>query len=424
MRSSWMAAWLLWPAVASAQGVNPPSALTLEQALRRAEEANPGLQATQAGRLAARGEELEASALFHRNPELTLGATRRRAPGLDGSDTTFSESAITLSQSLELGGQPGYRRAAANHSSQAVEAEVADAWVRLRAEVELAFDKVLLLQRRLDAIRRTAAVVDQAATAVGKRVSEGEDSRLDGNLASVEAGRIHAEVQAVEEQLTAARANLATLLQLPPSEVPEVLGDLSKDLPRYRLEDLLTRAAARPGLAALGAREAAAQSRLELERAARVPDLTVGLGATREGPPGLRENAATLTFSLPLPLFQHNDAAIGRAMTERDRAVIERRAATRDSEARVRAQWERTRSLEARLGRLRDAVLPKLEQNELLSTKAYDAGEIGVVQLLLVTRQVLDARRDYLDALGDFTEARIALELAAGLHAPTSSPEK
>jgi cobalt-zinc-cadmium efflux system outer membrane protein len=45
-----------------------------------------------------------------------------------------------------------------------------------------------------------------------------------------------------------------------------------------------------------------------------------------------------------------------------------------------------------------------------------------LLQLLLVNRQLLDARRDYLDALGDFIQTRIALEQTAGW--PNLSAEK
>jgi cobalt-zinc-cadmium efflux system outer membrane protein len=44
----------------------------------------------------------------------------------------------------------------------------------------------------------------------------------------------------------------------------------------------------------------------------------------------------------------------------------------------------------------------------------------------VVNRQLLDARRDYLDAMGDFIQTRIALEQTAGwpLDHTDTSPEK
>ena len=68
----------------------------------------------------------------------------------------------------------------------------------------------------------------------------------------------------------------------------------------------------------------------------------------------------------------------------------------------------------ARVSRLTESVLPSLEENQRLSTVSFRSGEIGLLQLLLVNRQLLDGRRDYLDAVAEFSQTRIALEEAAG----------
>ena len=412
--------WLLilalaaWPAGVFAQP--SPRVLTLTQVLALAEEGNAALRGARAALAAAEGESRGASALLHNNPELSVERTRRKATDADGLGIRYRESEIGLSQPLEIAGQQGHRREAARHALAAAHAEVLDAQVRMRAEVELAFAQVLLLQRRLVSEEQNARLAEDAAAAVGKRVSAGEDSKLDGNLSSVEAERGRNQVATLREQLLESRASLASLLQLPPSDFPEAAGELPDRLSGYRLEDLVTRAVERPQLRVLAEREAAAQSRLQLERAAVIPNLTVGLASAREGPAESRERATILSISVPLPLFNRNQAGIGRALTERDQAQIERQAAARNGEASIRELWQRLVSLEARLARLGNAVLPKLDENVGLSTKAYRAGEIGILQLVLVNRQALDARRDYLDALADFTRARIALEQAAGIH--------
>lgn len=413
MRSLWAVVLLGgWASAAYAQSSSP--VLTLPQALALAEEASVELRSARAALAAAEGESREAAALLHNNPELSLERTRRKAADADGLGTRYRESAVGLAQALEIAGQPGYRREAARRSLAAVRAEILDAQIRMHAEVEGAFGAVLVLQRRLASEEQNLKLVEDAANAVGKRVTAGEDSRLDGNLASVEAERARNQVSTLREKLVEARARLGFLLQLPAAAFPEVAGDLTDAISGYRLEDLLARAAQRPGLVVLVERAAAAESRLKLQRASVFPDVTVGLTSAREGPPELRERATILSISLPLPLFNRNQAGIGRALTERDLAQIERQAGLRNGEASVRELWQRLSSLEARLSRLSSAVLPKLDENLRLSTKAYQAGEIGILQLVLVNRQALDARRDYLEALGEFTQVRVALEYAAG----------
>ena len=125
---------------------------------------------------------------------------------------------------------------------------------------------------------------------------------------------------------------------------------------------------------------------------------------------------------MPLPLFRRNGAGIGKATTELTQAEIERQSSERDVMAQVNALWQRMDSLQGRVKRLAESVLPALDENRRLSSTAYRAGEIGLLQLLLVNRQLLDARRDYLDAIGDFIQTRIALEQTAGWPAAQANP--
>ncbi|HEY9145499.1 MAG TPA: TolC family protein, partial [Thiobacillus sp.] len=175
-----------------------------------------------------------------------------------------------------------------------------------------------------------------------------------------------------------------------------------------------------PVLQALGHREQSAKSRLDLERASRYPDVTVGLSTGREGPFDAREKIVGLSAALPLPLFRQNAGGIGRATTELNQTRIEREAAGRDVRAQVVALWERFTNLEARVQRLKESVLPSLEENRRLSSISFRAGEIGLLQLLLVNRQVLDGQRDLLDARTDLRLTQVALEAAAGWQPATA----
>ena len=76
--------------------------------------------------------------------------------------------------------------------------------------------------------------------------------------------------------------------------------------------------------------------------------------------------------------------------------------------------WARRENLQARVNQLSESVLPRLEENQHLSSVSFRAGEIGLLQLLLVNRQVLDGQRDLLDARTELRLAKVALEAAAG----------
>ncbi|MEO8006343.1 MAG: TolC family protein [Betaproteobacteria bacterium] len=388
--------------------------LTLDEAWTLADQANPELRAAQAGLSAARGQLKDAQGLLWNNPQVATDLTRRTLsqPGMPGQ--AFGEWNVGLAQTFELAGQHGYRREAAEFELDAANARIAELRRQVRAAVEQRFTRVLALQKRVEIERNSLRLIQDAAVAVRKRVGAGQDSRLDGNLASVEAERAQNQATLLGEQLIQARVELASLVQLPPTNLPEAVGEFRAERPRYSLQDLLDNLATRPLLRALNLREQAARSKLALQRASTYPDITVGLTTGREGPGDARENLVMLSVSIPLPLFKRNAAGVGQASAELTQSQIEKMSLSRDVEAQVRATWQRLESLHARVSRLTESVLPSLEENQRLSVVSFRSGEIGLLQLLLVNRQLLDGHRDYLDAVADLSQTRIALEEAAG----------
>lgn len=401
----------LWTLVATG------SPLTLQEAWSLAEQANPSFRALQAESTAAEGRLAESRAPLFNNPAVSLEGWRGKTPQAIPPGDREDNWRTGLSQTFEIAGQQGHRREAAEYEVSAIRASVEEARAQLRAEIEQRFIQVLALQLRSSVERETVSLIERAADTVSKQRAAGQVSRLDANLSRVEAERARNTLNQLGEQLTQARAELAAALQLSPGELPEVTGELRRD-GSYGLEALLDTASRRQRLAALARREDAARSRLELERAARYPDVTFGVFTGREGPPDLRQNIVGLSVSLPLPLFRRNEANVGRAVTELSQARIERQAAERDTAAGVRAQWQRVEQLRTRADRLREAVLPALEDNQRLSQTALREGEIGIAEVLLVNRQVAEARREALDAESELRRARIDLERTAGWLSP------
>lgn len=395
--------------------------LTLEQAWQFAEHANTRLRQVQAQLSTAQGELSDARSLLWNNPKLTGERVRREVPQTGMSAENRREWSAGLEQTFELAGQQSYRRKATEQQLQALDALIEDTRREIRAEVEQRFVQVLSLQERILTERQSLKIIEDTASSVKKRVAAGEDSRLDGNLASVEAVRASNQIGVMEEQLIQARTELAQTLQLPGNGLPRVVGTLSAPTPTDTLETLLSSAANRPLLRALDYREQAAKSRLALERATRYPDLTVGVTTGREGSTSARERLTSLTLSLPLPLFRNNAGGIGRAATELSQAQIERETSARNTASSVTSLWQKLQSLTLRVNALQQSVLPALEENQRLSVKSLQSGEIGLFQLLVVNRQVLDGRRDLIDAQTEWRLTRLSLHLTAGWNEASTS---
>lgn len=389
--------------------------LTLEHAWQLAEQANPALKNAQANLVAAEGHLADTQGLLWNNPQITAERVRRTVPDPGLNERTQREWGMGVTQTLEIAGQQGYRRTAAEQELAALRETIEETRRQLRAEVEQKFIRVVSLQLRAEMETGLVDLIKNNSAVTRKRFDAGEDTKLDANLAEVELGRARNQLETVGEQLIQARAELATLLQLPAEQLPAVNGTLvvKPGLP-YTLGQLLEAAASRAQLRALDHREQAARNRLGLERAAVYPDVTVGLSSAREGPGDAREKLVGLSVSIPLPFFRRNAAGIGKASAELTQAEIEKQTVSRDVRARVLALWQKLDSLRQRTQRLEQSVLQRLEENQRLSTAAYRAGEISLVQMLLATRQVLDTRREVLEAMTDFALTRSELEQSAG----------
>ena len=388
--------------------------LTLDQAWQMAESANPQIRAKLAQLAAAEGLQADAEALFNSNPQLSVAQARRSVAQAGSGTERHSEWSTGLSQTLEIGGQPGYRRESAAAALAALRGEIQDTRGQVRAEVSEQFHRVLALQQRVELEAKALALFETTAEAVRKRRAAGEDTKLDANVALVESERARNQLAQAQEQLSEARTRLAALLQLPPTDMPRARGELGPIRSAYTLDELLGSIDEQPRLQALAARENSAAAKLKLEHASTYPDITVGLSVGREGPNDARERLTTLSVSVPLPLFKRNASGIGQATAELSQTQIERQAAARDARSQVSGLWARLTSLDARVKRLQTSVLPALEDNQQLAAKSRRAGQIGLLELIVVNRQGLDARRDLLDALTDYHATRIALERAAG----------
>ena len=390
-------------------------ALTLEEAWRQAEAANPVLRQAQANRTATEGELAQAREPFSNNPQVSTQVNRLQFSPLNGG-TGYSvlEWNLGLSQTLELPDKQRARRLAAEQSLSATGQDIEEIRRQIRAEVEQRFIKALGLQQRIDIEEQALSAVEGATQATRKLVKGGEVPILQGNIAEVELERERNQISSLREQLILARADLATLLQLPADQLPQVEGQLLPRPPRYTLATLLASAARRPSQQALIDREHAAQSRLEFERASVYPDITVGINTGRGGEIDTATQVTGLSISVPLPLFNRNQARIGKASAEWTQAQIERNAGERNIPAAVIVLWQRLQSLRERVERLDLSVLPRLEQNRKLARLSYAAGQMDLLQFLLISRQATDAQRDVLDASVELRQTQAALEAAAG----------
>jgi len=374
--------------------------MTLDAALELARQRSPNI-------LASRGRAAEAQARLRARPAL------RDNPEIEGSygarqGAASSDFEVGLSQTVELGGR-GRARRMSDEAGLGRETADADETERtILREVRTAFLRGLHAGERLRLAHSVEADAVELNRIAERRRASGDVADLEVNVAASGLARARAEVKAAEAAQAAALGDLRALLDLAPGEPLSLAGDLAAPRP-YDPVQLLATVDRRPEVRALEAQLQEAEAEVRLGQGLAWPELTPGVRYERDQ--GDRVVWAGLRITLPVFDRGQQLRATGQARANRLRTEVEARkrvlrnqlqSALAVHDLRLAAASE----LSANSGRLAD--------NEALARRSYEVGQIGLAELLLLRRESVDSRREWLDSLLELAQARAELDSLAG----------
>jgi len=379
--------------------------LTLAGALERARQSNPELQALA----------LEASAVDAAGRQTALLPN----PSLDylreGKNSEGGSSIVQLSIPLELGGKRAARMEAARAGSRAAALDLAIGRARIEAEVAAAYQQAYLAQEHVALAAQISETGRRSSDAAARRVLAGKVSPVEEARARVAEANWRMEGVAAQRELDEARIKLASLLGNAGSEIGTLAAPVSPaeaGLPGERLEGLIASA---PAIERAMVEVEAGKASLRLERAARVPDVSLVVGSKRsEGPERDRVRQNIIGLSVPLPLFNRNQGAILAAERRTDKARSELeatrlriRAEALQAHARMQAAMQQERLV-------REDVLPGARYAAEAAMKGFEAGKFNYVEVLDAQRTWVQAQGQHLRAISDFYRSRADLAKLVG----------
>lgn len=326
-----------------------------------------------------------------------------------GDDTAMDIEA-TLAIPIELGGKRRKRVAVANAAIQRATAEVAvdeqDAISRALA----AYYRALHAQDRLRLAEERKKLADQLLAAAESRKLAGDVAELEVNLAATEVARAESEALAEAAEVERARGDLAITLGLDLADVAVVDGSLGERAAFDALRD--TDAQERADVTA--AREAVRAEEAEIVSAdaARFPDLSFRVTYAREDG---GTDIVLAGLAVTLPLFDRGQGERAAARVRTRRAELELDLTEQAVATEVEVASQAYVSTVAAVVKLEEDALPLVERNEVLSVTAYEAGKANVSTVILVRREALDTRREYLDR--QLAAALAGVELSRSLGA-------
>ncbi len=379
------------------------SPLTLEQVLQIVRDRAPAVAVARARVAEAEARLAGARVRLQDNPVIVAGAGPRAGASTD------VDIDLGIEQQFDLRGSRAARIAAAQ---AAVERERGIADVVIRASLRdaaIAFVNVLQREREIAILEGAQAVTRDVLRAAERRYEVGDIAVLDVNVARAADARATSELRSATAARISAAGELAALIGISPAGLVTA-GDLG--MPALPAIDQVRAALlARPELRALDAERREAEADLRLGEAQR--RVRLGAAARYEREEGDQIFLGGLTVTLPA--FSTGQELRLAATARARRVDLERAAVRQGAEVRAEAAAAALQQEIAAVQVLEQQALPQLEENESLARRSYETGQISLADWLVLRRELLDTRREYLEKLRNAAVARIELDAIAGL---------
>lgn len=390
-----------------AGSVSNAPVLSLDRALARAAEVDPGLPGMEAR--ARAGDAAVRQADVRPNP--TLGLTVENLPTLGGSGIlSRTESTLAYEQRFERGGDRPARVALAQGEAALAQAEAAIRRLDRLEQVQRAWADALAADAELRIARERVELARRFQTEVQRRVDMARDPLFAGARAKAELAQAEIEF---EQAGIAARLARATLGRF-------CVGGSDFSLDPADFEDTArSRDAAGPAatidLAVPAAQRDIARARIGLEQARATPDATLSVGVRQfwDGP----ELGLVVGGSIPLGRYDRNEDAIERARLEGVAAEADMAAMKQEREreiARLQVLLA-SRALEVR--RITEDVLPEAERAVVQVREGFARGGFTYNDVITAQTALLTIKARRVAVLKQFHIDRARLDRLTGAHA-------
>ena len=123
-----------------------------------------------------------------------------------------------------------------------------------------------------------------------------------------------------------------------------------------------------------------------------------------------RDNLIGLKISIPIPLFDRNQAGIREAQARKGSAESRYAFARLTSEREVEAAFARLVTAERSVTIYARDIIPQLEENLKLVQEAYRLGEVGILTVIEEQKKFFEVNDAYLSAIYTRHTALVKLE--------------
>ncbi len=371
------------------------AALTLDEAIRLAEQRSQQLPAYEASAQAAR--DMAVAAGQRPDPTVTVGVNNLPVNGPErfsiGQDFMTMRS-VSVMQQFTREAKLEARSDRYGREAQAAEADRQLAQTNLERDTSIAwFDRyfteqsyTFLIAERYEAKRQV-----QAAEAAYRGA---RGSQADVFAARAAVAQIEDRIEQAQQQVTSAKTRLSRWVGASGNE--PLASPPATDVVRLHRHDLEAELRHHPEIAAMLRREAVAQAEVDEARAEKKPDFSAELMYSQRGP--AYSNLVSFNISFPLEWDQadRQDRELSAKLAAVEQMRDERQEATRAHVAEAETMLQEWDADRKRLRRYEESLLPLAMDRTQAALAAYRGGTGPLSAVLDARRAEIDAHLDRL----------------------------
>jgi outer membrane protein, heavy metal efflux system len=344
------------------------------------------------------------------NPTVTglggHGSLRDVAQAIIGPTIVESQSTIeynvTLGQPVEWPALRAARRQVADLGFATANVGLLETRLNLASQVKVAFYDLLLAQRGADLARQNLETVEGVARIVKARVKSGEAPQFESIKAEVEVLKARQQLARADNAVRISRVVVDTLTGGALGTTYTVHGEFRMVPQGLQIDGLMVRMMEQhPTIQRLLRSVEQSEWRIEFERQARVPTVTVNGGYWRE----LGREAFQGGLSVPMPLWYRRQGEIAASFGAKRREEAELLRARNELGRAVYQHYQDVRTTAELIDVFDKGLLNQAQEALRLARFSFQQGASSLLD-------VLDAQRVQRQILLDYAEARHALSVS------------
>jgi cobalt-zinc-cadmium efflux system outer membrane protein len=363
------------------------------------------------------GEARTMQARLYPNPEIEFemeefGGSKKQEASDKSSDSLKrfegAETTVKMSQLVELGGKRSKRTRAATLEHGVLGWDYEAKRLDLITEVSTSFLEALALQKRLLLISQLVQISQDLFDTVTERVRAGKVAPVEQTNAQIALATIQIERQRVIRDLETARKKLSATWGSTSPDFKLVTGEIETISSPPPLDKLLNEVSHNPDVARWETEVEQREAALEVAKADRIPDLTLGAGIKYLNESD--DETYLMALSLPIPFFNRNQGGVLEASYAVSRTKEDAAAAVVRVTTEVHEAYQNLLSAFDEVSTLRTIVLPGAHTSFNAAREGYREGKFSYLIVLDAQRTLIETEQEYVNALVDYHNAKSFLE--------------